>query len=257
MKFKPRTGMILAAGLAIRMRPLTDATAKPLLTLDGQALIDHALDHLAAEGVDKVVVNTFWQADKVVAHLADRAVPPRTVPPRTVPPRTVTVRETELLDTGGGVRNALPELGPEPFYVINGDAFWLNGPTTALGRLAAAFRENVDVVLLVHRTAQVHAETHFGDFALNQLGVPRRRREHEVVPYIFAGASLMRPELLTDMPLGAFSLNRAWDRAMASGRIRAVVHDGIWFHLSTPADLTEARQVLEARITGDAPWPWR
>jgi MurNAc alpha-1-phosphate uridylyltransferase len=239
--------MILAAGLATRMRPLTDATAKPLLTLGGRTLLDHAFDHLVAEGVTTVVVNAFWQADKIVAHLARR-------PP---PPKTIAMRETELLDTGGGVRNARAHLGPDPFFVINGDAFWLNGPATALARLAAAFNDDVDVVLLVHRTYQVHAETGPGDFAVDQLGNPRRRREREIVPYIFAGASLMRPGLLDVMPDGPFSLNRCWDRAMATGRIRAVVHDGIWFHLSTPGDLAEAEQVLEARVTGDVRWPWR
>jgi MurNAc alpha-1-phosphate uridylyltransferase len=238
--------MILAAGLATRMRPLTDQTAKPLLTLGGRTLLDHALDHLAAEGVTTVAVNAFWHADKVIAHLAHREPPPK----------TIVVREAEPLDTGGSVLNALPRLGLDPFFVINGDAFWLNGPASALGRLAAAFADDVDVVLLVHRTFQVHADTGFGDFAVNQLGVPRRRREREIVPYIFAGASLMRPELLNGMPSGPFSLNHPWDRAIASGRIRVVVHDGIWFHLSTPPDLAEAEQVLRARVTGDARWPW-
>lgn len=247
MTTQPRIAMILSAGLATRMRPLTNETAKPLLMLGGRTLLDHALDHLVAEGVKTVVVNAFWQADKIVAHLAHRAPPPE----------TIVLRETELLDTGGGVRNARTRLGSQPFFVINGDAFWLNGPATALGRLAAACDDTIDVVLLVHRTFQVHAETGRGDFALDQLGRPRRRREREIVPYIFAGASLMRPELLDGMPDGAFSLNRAWDQAMEAGRIRAVVHDGIWFHLSTPADLAEAEQVLEARITGDVRWPWR
>jgi MurNAc alpha-1-phosphate uridylyltransferase len=247
MTIRPRTAMILAAGLATRMRPLTNETAKPLLTLGGRTLLDHALDHLAAEGVATVVVNAFWQADKILAHLAQHRPPPE----------TIAVREAALLDTGGGVRHARGQLGPDPFFVINGDAFWLNGPTPALRRLASAFDDAVDVVLLVHRTFQVHAETGLGDFAVTQLGVPRRRREREVVPYIFAGASLMRPGLLDGMPEGPFSLNHAWDRAMETGRIRAVVHDGIWFHLSTPADLAAAEQVLEARITGDARWPWR
>jgi MurNAc alpha-1-phosphate uridylyltransferase len=247
MTVTPRTAMILAAGLATRMRPLTDTTAKPLLTLGGRTLLDHALDHLAAEGVTTVVVNAFWQADKLAARLTHR-------PP---PPKTILVRETHLLDTGGSVRNALPHLGREPFFVLNGDAFWLNGPATALGRMAAALSDTIDVVLLVHRTFQVHAETGYGDFSLDQLGRPRRRRDRQVVPYIFAGASLMRPALLDGMPPGAFSLNRAWDRAMEAGRIRAIVHDGIWFHLSTPPDLAEAEQVLAARFTGDARWPWR
>jgi len=247
MTIQPRSAIILAAGLATRMRPLTNETAKPLLTLGGRTLLDHALDHLVAEGVENVVVNAFWQADKIVAHLARRAPPPK----------TVATREATLLETGGGVRNALPHLGPDPFFVINGDAFWLNGPSRALHRLARAFNGDTDVVLLVYRTFQVHAETGPGDFALSQLGVPRRRRKQEVVPYIFAGASLMRPGLLDGMPDGAFSLNLAWDAAMRTGRIRAVVHDGIWFHLSTPADLVQAEQVLEARITGDVRWPWR
>jgi MurNAc alpha-1-phosphate uridylyltransferase len=247
MTTEPQTAMILAAGLATRMRPLTNETAKPLLRLGGRSLLDHALDHLVAEGVSNVVVNAFWQADKVVSHVANRRPPPN----------IFAVREAMLLDTGGGVRNAREHLGPAPFFVINGDAFWLNGPTPALHRMALALKHDVDVVLLVHRTFQVHAETGFGDFAVNQLGVPRRRREREVVPYIFAGASLMRPGLLDMTPEGPFSLNRVWDHTMETGRIRAVVHDGIWFHLSTPADLAEAEQVLEARITGDVRWPWR
>jgi MurNAc alpha-1-phosphate uridylyltransferase len=76
------------------------------------------------------------------------------------------------------------------------------------------------------------------------------------VPYIFAGVQLMHPRLLAGMPEGAFSMNRAWDIALEAGRVLAVVHDGIWFHLSTPADLAEAEQILEARVTGDARWPW-
>ena len=244
---QPTKAMILAAGLATRMRPLTDETAKPLLILGGRTLLDHTLDHLVAEGVDTVAVNVFWRSDKVVAHLAARPAPPE----------TIAIKETVLLDTGGGVKNALPRLGPDPFFVINGDAFWLNGPESALARLTKALRDDVDVALLVHRTFQVHAETGFGDFSLDQLGVPRRRREQEIVPYIFAGVALLRPTLLDDTLDGPFSMNLAWDRAMDSGRIRAVVHDGIWFHLSTPADLTQAEQVLEARITGDARWPWR
>jgi N-acetyl-alpha-D-muramate 1-phosphate uridylyltransferase len=244
---KPHTGMVLAAGLSTRMRPLTNETPKPLLELGGKTLLDHALDQLHAEQVSTVVVNAYWQADKIVSHLARRAPPPE----------TIAVRETELLDTGGGVRHALSLLGREPFYVLNGDAFWLNGPATALSRMAAVFDESVDVVLLLHRTFQVHAETGFGDFAVDQLGNPRRRREREIVPYIFAGASLMRPTLLDGMPDGAFSLNRAWNQAIQARRIRAVIHDGIWFHLSTPADLVEAEQVLEARVTGDVRWPWR
>jgi MurNAc alpha-1-phosphate uridylyltransferase len=239
--------MVLAAGLATRMRPLTNTTAKPLLTLGGRTLLDHALDHLADAGVETIAVNAHWQADAVASHLEHR------VPP----PRTVLLREAHLLETGGGVRAALAVLGADPFFVVNGDAFWLNGPLSALLRLAAVFDDSVDGVLLVHRTSHVHADVGYGDFALDKWGTPRRRKEREIVPYIYAGVQLIHPRLLAEMPEGAFSMNRAWDIALAAGRLRAVVHDGIWFHLSTPLDLAEAEQILEARVTGDARWPWR
>jgi MurNAc alpha-1-phosphate uridylyltransferase len=247
MTVSPRSAMVLAAGLGTRMRPLTDTTAKPLLKLGGRTLLDHALDHLVEAKVETVAVNAYWQADRVAAHLTQRAPPPR----------TVLLREDNLLETGGGVRAALAVLGPGPFFVVNGDAFWLNGPMSALLRLAAEFDSSVDGVLLVHRASHVHADVGLGDFALDKWGKPRRRKEREVVPYIYAGVQLMHPRLLAGMPDGAFSMNRAWDLALAAGRLRAVVHDGIWFHLSTPPDLEEAEQILEARFTGDARWPWR
>ncbi len=242
MSTRPRSAMLLAAGLATRMRPLTDRTAKPLLPLGGRALIDHALDRLADAGVETVVVNAHWHGDLIEAHLRRRVGPPR----------TVIIHETSLLETGGSVKAALELLGPEPFFVVNGDAFWVDGPRPALMRLAAAFAPaDVDGVLLVHRTFQVSAEVGFGDFMLDKWGNLRRRAEREVVPYIYAGLQLISPALLAGTPEGRFSMNVAWDATMAAGRLRAVVHDGLWFHLSTPADLAEAETILQARETGE------
>jgi N-acetyl-alpha-D-muramate 1-phosphate uridylyltransferase len=237
----PRTAMLLAAGRGKRMRPLTDRTAKPLLPLGGRPLIDHALDRLADAGVETVVVNAHWQAGLVAAHLAAR-----------IRPTIVLRHEASPLETGGGVKAAMDVLGTAPFFVVNGDSFWVDGPRPALARLADAFDPAaVDGVLLVHRTFQVHADVGFGDFALDPWGRPRRRREREVAPYVYAGLQLIAPALLTGTPDGAFSLNQAWDNAMAAGRLRAVVHDGLWFHLSTPSDLAEAESILQAQLTGD------
>ena len=244
MTSRPRTAMLLAAGLGTRMRPLTDATAKPLLPLGGKPLMDHALDRLAAAGVASVVVNAHWQADRIAAHLAARAEAGR-------PPHTILLREETLLDTGGGVRAALDVLGPNPFYIVNGDAFWVDGPCPALERLAQAYDATVDGVLLVHRCFQVRAEVGFGDFAVDKWGGLRRRGEREVVPYIYAGVQIVSPALFADAPEGAFSTNRLWDRAIGAGRLRGLVHDGLWFHLSTPADLSEAEYLLQARLTGE------
>ena len=165
------------------------------------------------------MVNAHWKADQLEAHLAARSGRA---------PRTIFRREAALLETGGGVKAALHALGSAPFFVVNGDAFWLDGPRPALDRLAAAFDPaKVDGVLLVHRTFQVHADVGMGDFVVDKWGGLRRRGEREVVPYIYAGLQLITPALLAGTPEGAFSMNRAWDTAMAAGRLRAVVHDGL------------------------------
>ena len=240
----PRVAMILAAGLGTRMRPLTAKTAKPLLPIEGRALIDHALDRLAEAGVERVIVNTHWQAEKVAAHLAAR----------TGGPHIIIRQEASLLDTGGAVAAALADglLGDAPFFLVNGDAYWLDGPIPTLTRLALAMAvEEPKAVLLFQRAALVTGPIGQGDFALDVWGVPRRPEEHEQVPYIFAGVQIVSPSLFHDAPAGAFSMNRLWDRAIEAGRLRAIVHDGVWFHLSTPNDLHTAEFELRAHIAGE------
>ncbi|SDE09611.1 nucleotidyltransferase family protein [Belnapia rosea] len=231
-------GMVLAAGLGLRMRPLTETTAKPLLTLDGRSLLDRALDRLEAAEVPEAVVNAHWHAEKVAAAVAHRAAP-----------RITLQREEELLETGGGVTRALPLLGPGPFVVLNGDSVVLDGPTPALARMAASFDPALmDGLLLVVRTAQVDGEVGRGDFHLDPLGRVRRPKELELAPYIFSGVQILAPGLFEGAPAGPFSLNRLYDRAIAKGRLYALVHDGIWFHLSTPADLDRAEASMHAGL---------
>ena len=238
----PRRAMVLAAGLGTRMRPLTDATSKTLLPLAGRTLLDHALDRLAEAGIDLVVVNTHWKAERVAEHLSGR----------TGAPRTLVRPEPALLETGGSVRAALDMLGPEPFLVVNGDILWLDGPQGTLARMIASWDPAAcDAVLLAHPTFQVHAETGRGDFAIDKLGFMRRPAEREIVPYIYAGIQMLSPACLDRMPEGAFGINRVWDAIMARGRLRAVVHDGLWFHLSTPPDLAEAEFRMQARMVGE------
>jgi MurNAc alpha-1-phosphate uridylyltransferase len=237
----PRTAIVLAAGLGTRMRPLTVDTAKTLLPLGGKPLLDHALDRLRDAGVERVVVNAYWHADRIAHHLQMReGAPP-----------TVFRREEALLETGGSVRAVLDVLGPDPFYVVNGDSFWLDGPIPALRRLADAWDpETADAVMLLHRTFQTRAEPGAGDFALDAMGLVRRPKEREIVPYIYAGVQLTSPALFVGAPEGRFSMNLLWDRAIAAQRLKAVVHDGLWWHLSTPADLATAEYTLYERRTG-------
>lgn len=230
--------MVLAAGLGTRMRPLTDDRPKPLLELDGRSLLDHALDRLQAAGVTQAVVNAHWLGEQVEAAMARRA-----------DPRIIVQKEDALLETGGGVTLALPMLGDGPFAVVNGDAFWLDGPTPALRRLAAAFDDaEMDALLLMVRTTQVEGMVGTGDFLLDPIGRMRRPKEREIAPYIYAGVQILSPRLFKHAPEGAFSLNRLYDRAIEDGRLYGLVHDGVWFHLSTPDDLHQAETTLRAGL---------
>jgi len=242
----PVQAMVLAAGFGRRMRPLTAETAKPLLPLGRRTLLDHVLDRLEAAGVRQIVVNAHWQADRLAAHLGARRGPAA----------LRLRREARLLDTGGAVAAALAEgdLDDAPLYLVNGDSFWLNGPAPALLRLAGAFdADALDAVLLVHPTFQVASETGAGDFALDEWGAVRRPAEQEIVPYVYAGVQLLHPRALHEAgaPGEPFGMNSVWDRSIAEGRLRALVHDGLWFHLSTPADLAQAEDALQAQVTGE------
>ena len=230
--------MVLAAGLGTRMRPLTDDRPKPLLELAGRSLLDHALDRLAEIGVADAVVNAHWRAAQIAAAVAERTRP-----------RIHLQSEDTLLETGGSVRRALPHLGRGPFAVVNGDAFWLCGPTPTLARLAAAFdAERMDGLLLMIRTTQIDGDAGRGDFFLDPLGRLRRRLEHEIAPYLFGGVQILSPALFDRAPDGAFSLNLLYDRAIAAGRLFGLAHDGVWFHLSTPEDLARTENILRAGL---------
>ena len=235
----PREALLFAAGLGTRMRPLTAETAKPLLELDGRSLLDRALDRLLAAGVERVVVNAHWQAELLGAHLRARAGGPD----------TVLLAEDRLLDTGGTlaevVRRGLLGAGGAPFFAVNGDSVWFDGPVPALARLVAAFDESaLDAVLLLVRATGVHAEINRGDFMLDAMGRPRRPDSSEIAPYVYGGVQVVGPGLAAGADAAPFSLNLLWDRAMVRGRVAALVHDGLWFHLSTPRDLAEAEQAM-------------
>lgn len=232
------TGMVLAAGLGLRMRPITDRLPKPLIPLAGRTLLDHAIDRLEAAGVARVVVNAHYKAEMVAEHVAARRSPAITL-----------VREDELLETGGGVLNALPLLG-EPFYVVNSDSFWLDGKRSALLRLARAFDPaRHDAVLLLQRTVTALGYEGPGDFFVDPQGRVRRRREREVAPHLFAGVQLLSKRLFAGCMPGKFSLNSLYDRAIENGRLVAIVHDGEWYHIGTPLGLALAEARLAVHRT--------
>ena len=224
--------MVLAAGLGLRMRPITLTTPKPMVEVAGRSMLDRALDHLAGAGVAELVVNTHWLAERIRDHLAGR-------------PGVALSHEDVLLETGGGVAQALPLLGDEAFFVVNSDIIWTNGGTPALTRLAEAWDDGrMDALLLLQRTAGAVGYEGPGDFFLSSTGEPRRRKGREVAPYLFSGVQILHPRLFEGAPSGKFSLNVLYDRALEAGRLFAIVHDGRWFHVGTPEALPEVEALL-------------
>jgi MurNAc alpha-1-phosphate uridylyltransferase len=233
--------MALAAGLGLRMRPLTETMPKPLIEVGGRALLDWGLDHLVRAGVADVVVNLHHLAPQVEAHLADRKAP-----------AIHFSHESELLETGGGIAGALDLLGPDPFYVTNSDVIWLDGPEPALGRLAERWDDGaMDGLLLLHSTVEAYGYDGRGDFFVDPLGLLTRRPERDVAPFLFTGAQILHPRLFAHAPEGAFSLNLLYDRALAGGRLFGVVHDGEWFHVGSPDGLARARTYMAERHPGN------
>ena len=231
------TAMVLAAGLGTRLKPLTERLPKPLVPVAGRTLLDRALDRLEESNVKTAVVNLHHLGDMIADHLKDRKKP-----------KIVLSRELDRQETGGGVRSALAHLGQGPFFVVNADVLWLNGPYNALARLAHHWREaDMDALLLLHETTVAFGYDGAGDFLADPAGRLQRRPERELAPYLFTGVQILHPRLFQDCPEGPFSLNVLYDRANAAGRLHGIVHDGEWFHVGTPEGLAEAEEYMRVR----------
>ena len=199
MSVTPTKAMVLAAGLGLRMRPLTERMPKPLVPVAGRALLDHVLDKLGEAGVSDAIVNVHYLPDQIIDHVAARAKPRV----------TISDERDQVLGTGGGVVKALPLLGQAPFFHVNADTMWIDGVRPNLARLAEAFDPaRMDILLLMAPTTSSIGYDGSGDYAMLADGALRKRREHQVVPFVYAGAAIMSPSLFANAPKGEFSLTQ-------------------------------------------------
>jgi N-acetyl-alpha-D-muramate 1-phosphate uridylyltransferase len=228
-----RSAMILAAGRGERMRPLTDTTPKPMIPVAGRSMLDRSMDRLQQHGIRNLVINVHHLGEQIAAHVG--------------PARAHVIREDKLLETGGSVKNALPLLGQEPFFVLNGDGLWTDGAVPMLKRLETAWNPaRMDVLLLLHPMADAigREPSDRGDYFLDDNGKARHRGAEPTAPYLFASISICDSRLFRNAPDVPFSLVKLWHRAQAAGHLYGMVHDGKWFHVGTPRALAEAEQVL-------------
>ncbi|HYM31417.1 MAG TPA: nucleotidyltransferase family protein [Candidatus Cybelea sp.] len=236
MSCSPKCAMVLAAGLGLRLRPLTLDRPKALVDVGGRPLIDYALDRLQDVGIGTVVVNVHYKANSLKQYLARRKSP-----------RIVISDETDqLLETGGGVKKALPLLGADPFYVVNCDIVWRDAFKNSLTELAERWSDSeMDALLLVHPTVSAVGYSGIGDFVMDAKGRLTRRPEGVVAPFVFTGVQLLHPRLFDRGDTGSFSLNRLYDRATEAGRLFGLRHEGDWMDIGSPAGLRAAEAVLK------------
>ncbi|MEO3417114.1 nucleotidyltransferase family protein [Roseovarius sp. CAU 1744] len=225
MRDRPGSVMLFAAGFGTRMGALTADRPKPLIPVAGKALIDHALDLVNAYGPDRIVANLHYLPDQVEAHLADRGV-------------AFSREEPEILETGGGLRAALPLLGHKPVFTMNTDAIWRGpNPLTFLAERWDAAK--MDALLLCLGKQQALGHTGAGDFIADAEG--RAIRGPGV---IYSGLQIIRTETLASFQERKFSLNRVWDIMLDHGRLFTATYPGMWCDVGQPQSISLAERLL-------------
>ncbi len=218
--------MLLAAGLGTRLKPLTDTLPKPLVPVGGVPLIERVMANARAEGAKRFAANAHYRADQLLAHFGGLLK---------------VNREEVLLDTGGGVKAALPMLHSDPFLVMNTDAFWPAGSDAPLGRMLQRYQDSEDIVLLCVQPARASGFARSHDFCLDPMG---RITLDYGAPVIYGGVALMGRSVFNDTPDGPFSLNLLFEAALERENLKGVVLDAPWFHVGDPAGLAAAEQAL-------------
>jgi N-acetyl-alpha-D-muramate 1-phosphate uridylyltransferase len=227
----PKTALVFAAGLGTRMRPITETLPKPLVRVAGRSMLDHMLDRLAEAGVPRAVVNVHYLPDQIERQLVGR----------TEPAIVISDERALLLDQGGGIRQARPWLGDQPFVICNTDAIWIEQGRPALPALFADWDpDRMDVLLLVAEVARSIGVDWPGDFHRDGAGRLIKRAPDESSDFVYAGVGLIKATLFNGIDESVFKLAPFFFEAARQGRLFGTVLDGTWLHVGTPDAIAEA-----------------
>ena len=221
----PAPVMLFAAGFGTRMGVLTRDRPKPLVEVAGKPLIDHALDLIEAAGAPRTVANLHYKADMLEAHLSPRGV-------------ALSLEHPDILDTGGGLKAALPLLGSKTVATMNSDAIWAGpNPLTVLAEHWDPAR--MDALLLCVPLGRAVGRKGGGDFSADDDGHATRGGD-----LVFGGVQMIRTDVLSDVPDRVFSLNRVWDRLADTGRLSLCTYPGRWCDVGHPEGIALAESLL-------------
>ncbi|MDD3289148.1 MAG: nucleotidyltransferase family protein [Alphaproteobacteria bacterium] len=232
------TAMVLAAGYGMRMRPLTLETPKPLLKIGSRTMLDIAIDRLVEVGISRVVVNCFYLAEQIEAHLASRN-----------DVEIIISRENELLDTGGGIKNAIEHFGGKPFFALNSDLPWFDVGKPSLQAMAETWNaEKMDALLLLMSASKAKGWKSGGDFMLEKDGTAWRKDAPPQKSHVMLSAQIVKPELFIAEKETVFSNNKIWNKAESKKLLFGIEHKGSCHHVGTPEDLAEANRLFAGKI---------
>jgi len=235
MSFHPTEAMVLAAGLGTRMQHLTDDRPKPLVEVMGRPLIDHVIDALEAAGVSHVAVNVHYKAEMLIDHLKAR----------TSPRISISDERDGLMDTGGGVKHALPLFSDAPFFTYNSDFLWTEQGAPALRRMGEVWdHTKMDALMLLSPMGRTTGFDGAGDFFMDDAGRLARRGRAPAAPFAWMGVQITTKAAYAETPDGPFSNNLIWDRMIPEGRLFGLAHKGIGCHVGSPQGVREAEEVL-------------
>jgi len=235
MQHKLKKAMVLAAGYGTRLKPLTDRMPKPLIPVAGKPMIQYALYKLQAYGIEEVIINVSHLKEQLTAYLSKL--------------QGLTIKlseEPEALETGGGLKKALPLLSNEPIFTINSDIIWTDSGETALERLTRHWDDaKMDVLLLVQSKAKAMGYDQGEDrlFIKPENTIDWNAQES---PYIIAGIGILHPRILQNASDGKFSVKVLWHQALAKNRLFCLPHHGRWFQTGTIEDIKKAEDYFKS-----------
>ncbi|MEM6579416.1 MAG: nucleotidyltransferase family protein [Pseudomonadota bacterium] len=225
MRTNPDAVLMFAAGFGTRMKPLTETRPKPLIEVGGRALIDHAMHLVDQHGVSRVVVNLHYKPEMIRSHFQNSKV--------------ILSEETpDILDTGGGLKAAIPLLGAGPVFTMNTDAVW-SGPNPFTMLKDAWQPDLMDALLLCIPKEQAMGHAGQGDFLIEPDGHARRG-----AGLIYSGVQIIQTAVARDVEESAFSLNVIWDRLIAADRLFGLAYTGRWCDVGQPASISVAERML-------------
>jgi MurNAc alpha-1-phosphate uridylyltransferase len=182
--------MILCAGFGKRLRPLTLSSPKPLLKIDGKTLLSNTLNILEQFGIKQVVINVHYLGEQIIDYIK---------------------KKDKILDTGGGVLNALQHFSNEPFIVINPDTIWNSSYLEEIKTMEKEFfinKKNKCFLLVVNKNKSFD-QSFKGDFNLENNLISRK--DTDDLKYIYTGVQIIKPDVFDHFSLKVFSINKIWD----------------------------------------------